>query len=51
MDPDTESGKNGVYASDRARQELLWKPSGLQEQVTEYLTWAWDNAAVLAASR
>ncbi|MFD4986221.1 NAD-dependent epimerase/dehydratase family protein [Streptomyces sp. NPDC058374] len=51
MDPDTESGKNGVYASDRARQELLWNPSGLQEQVTEYLTWARDNAAVFAASR
>ncbi|NEC14137.1 NAD(P)-dependent oxidoreductase [Streptomyces sp. SID8014] len=51
MDPDAESGKNGVYASDRARRELLWNPGDLQEQVTEYLTWARNNPAVFVASR
>lgn len=40
MDPATEFGKDGVYASDRARHELSWEPARLEEQVAEYVAWA-----------
>ncbi|MER5996012.1 NAD-dependent epimerase/dehydratase family protein [Streptomyces viridosporus] len=40
MDPGTEFGKNGIYASDRARRELAWRPAELKDQVAEYVAWA-----------
>ncbi|CAL9330969.1 NAD-dependent epimerase/dehydratase family protein [Streptomyces sp. enrichment culture] len=40
MDPTAETGKNGVYACDRARRELGWTPDGLGTQVAEYVEWA-----------
>ncbi|MDJ1136798.1 NAD-dependent epimerase/dehydratase family protein [Streptomyces iconiensis] len=43
MDPATETGKNGIYACDRARHELAWRPTGVEDQVAEYLGWAREH--------
>ncbi|MYX73906.1 NAD(P)-dependent oxidoreductase [Streptomyces sp. SID3915] len=51
MDPATESGKNGVYSSDRARQELTWQPAGLADQVAAYVRWAREHPAFFTAGR
>ncbi|MGY1433689.1 NAD-dependent epimerase/dehydratase family protein [Streptomyces reniochalinae] len=51
MDPTAEFGKNGVYAADRARDELSWKPAALAEQADEYLAWARQHPDVFADDR
>ncbi|MFJ2228796.1 NAD-dependent epimerase/dehydratase family protein [Streptomyces halstedii] len=51
MDPATESGKNGVYASDRARHELKWEPAALDAQVARYVRWAREHPGFFAADR
>lgn len=43
MDPESEHGKNGVYANARALRELGWDPGNLTDQVTAYLAWAHQN--------
>lgn len=51
MDPATEFGKNGIYASDRAQRELAWKPTDLKDQVAEYVEWAREHPDCFAAGR
>jgi len=51
MDPSAETGKNGIYRSDRAQQELSWRPTALSEQVAEYLDWARQYMDSFAAAR
>jgi dTDP-glucose 4,6-dehydratase/UDP-glucose 4-epimerase/GDP-4-dehydro-6-deoxy-D-mannose reductase len=43
MDPGAEFGKNGVYASTKAQDELGWKLTEISTQVAEYVRWAQDN--------
>ncbi|UNS95215.1 NAD(P)-dependent oxidoreductase [Streptomyces tubbatahanensis] len=51
MDPDAEYGKNGLYAADRARDELSWKPATLAQQAGEYLAWARQHPDVFTDRR
>ncbi|GAA3738907.1 dTDP-glucose 4,6-dehydratase/UDP-glucose 4-epimerase/GDP-4-dehydro-6-deoxy-D-mannose reductase [Spinactinospora alkalitolerans] len=51
MDSDTEHGKNGIYASDRAQRELAWTPTDLKDQVAEYVEWAREHPDCFAAGR
>ncbi|MGC5362949.1 NAD-dependent epimerase/dehydratase family protein [Streptomyces sp. DT24] len=51
MDPGTEFGKNGIYASDRAQRELAWKPTDLKDQVAEYVAWAHRHPDFFPADR
>ncbi|WP_019544409.1 NAD-dependent epimerase/dehydratase family protein [Streptomyces sulphureus] len=49
MDPDAESGKDGIYAADRAQRDLAWQPTPLSEQVAEYVAWARAHPELFAS--
>lgn len=48
IDPERDSGKDGVISPDRARVELEWTPRDMRRQVDDYLTWAVANPDVFA---
>lgn len=50
MDPGTEFGKNGVYLSTKAQEELGWKPTDISGQVAEYARWAQDHPGFFPGS-
>lgn len=43
MDPRAEFGKNGIYLSTKAQEELEWKPTDMSDQVAKYLRWAKEH--------